>query len=247
MSPGQQALAQQLRFPIARGGPGEDLRLLEDVQVEKQKAIEREIQQNVEKHIRWNEGFVDKTRAPLTPVSPKSVAANSEFRQAMPATEYLPTPPASVSDESGPNDTMTDTEHHDVKAPTPFRYASPSEDDSNTIMPSFRRRVGRGGRMMFDRRMPIRTKEAREDPVADRYRFDSDDEVAEQITPESDLDVFHIMTHRAYLYGKARDPEVAQAQAIRRAQIESANLNSQSTAALTHAIYPSSNQHMTSS
>ena len=33
-SPGQQALQQQLRLPIGRGGPGEDLRLLEDVQAE---------------------------------------------------------------------------------------------------------------------------------------------------------------------------------------------------------------------
>lgn len=226
------------------------MRLLEDVQAEKQKAIERDIQQNVEKHMRWNEGFVDKTRAPLTPISPKSFASNSDFRQAMPTTEYLPTPPASVSDESMQNDNAVDSENPKTRAPTPFRYASPSEDDSNTVMPSFRRRIGRGGRMMFDRRIPFRLKEVRSDVIAERYLFDSDDEMAEDITPADDQDMFHRMTHRAYLFGKARDPDAAHAQAqqaqaqalaqaARRAQLESAvATNAQTLPSATPNITP---------
>ena len=245
-SPGQQALQQQLRLPIGRGGPGEDLRLLEDVQAEKQKAIEREIEQNVQKHIRWNEGFVDKTRAPLTPISPKSFASNSDFRQAMPATEYLPTPPASVSDESPPNDMVADVDASINRVPTPFRYASPSEDDLNTNMPSFRRRIGRGGRLMFDRRIPFRPKEAPNDHIAERYSFDSDDSDAEREIPANDNDTFQMMLHRAYLFAKARDPEMAQAQAVRRAQIEASGGGGHPSAASTTDQQPLTHQQTTS-
>jgi enhancer of polycomb-like protein len=241
-------LQQQLRLPISRGGPGEDLRLLEDVQADKQKAIEREIELNVQKHIRWNEGFVDKTRAPLTPVSPKSFVSNSDFRQAMPTTEYLPTPPASVSDDSPPNDMMADVDASNSPVLTPFRYASPSEDDLNTNMPSFRRRIGRGGRLMFDRRIPFRPKDAPNDPIADRYSFDSDDEDAErEVVQSDDNDIFQMMLHRAYLFAKARDPEMSQAQAVRRAQIEASGGGGHPSSAPTTTRQPPSAHEQTTS
>jgi len=245
LSPGQQALQQQLRFPISRAGPGDDLRLLEDVQNEKQKAIDREIEQNVEKHIRWNQGFVDKTRAPLTPISPRSFTSNSDFRQAMPTIEYLPTPPASVSEDSPPGDSMADVDSPKHSAPTPFRYASPTEDDSNERMPSFRRRIGRGGRIIIDRKIPFRNKEVQDEPIVQRFHFDMGDEDAEQEPPPDDDADFHRMMHRAYLYGKARDPEVAQAQASRRAQIESSGTNGHPSASSTNNT-PSAHQQTTS-
>lgn len=236
-----------MRLPLSRGGPGEDLRLLEDVQADKQKAIEREIEQNVQKHIRWNEGFVDKTRVPLTPISPKSFASNSDFRQAMPTTEYLPTPPASVSEDSPPNDMMADIDASNSSIRTPFRYASPSEDDLNTNMPSFRRRIGRGGRVMFDRRIPFRPKEVPSGTIAERYSFDSDDEEAErEIAISDDQDTFQMMLHRAYLFAKARDPEIAQAQAVRRAQIEVSGGGGHPSAASTTNQQPLSHQQTTS-
>ena len=214
--------------------------MLEDVQAEKQKAIEREIEQNVQKHIRWNEGYVDKTRAPLTPISPKSFASNSDFRQAMPTTEYLPTPPASVSEDSPPNDMIADVDASHSSAPTPFRYASPSEDDLNANMPSFRRRIGRGGRVMFDRRIPFRPKEAPIDHIPERFSFDSDDENAERETvPSDDHETFQMMLHRAFLFAKARDPELAQAQAVRRAQIEASGGGGHPGVASTNIQQPS--------
>jgi len=74
---------------------------------------------------------------------------------------------------------------------------------------------------MFDRRLPFRPKEAPIDPIAARYSFDSDDEDAEKDVVTSDEhDTFQMMLHRAYLFAKARDPEMSQAQAVRRAQIE---------------------------
>jgi enhancer of polycomb-like protein len=196
-----------------RGGPGDDLRLLEDWQAERAKAIQREIQQNVDKHIRWNEGFVDKTRAPLTPISPKSFASNSDFRQAMPATEYLPTPPASVAAESPQVDSVADVDSPSHLLSPPLRYASPAGEDSAVPMPSFRRRIGRGGRMMFDRRIPFRAKEADDDPVAERYKFDSDDERVEDDPVDHQV---ALMTERVFLYSRAREHDGATAQAAAR-------------------------------
>lgn len=238
LSPGHQALQQQMRFPINRGGPGEDLRLLEDVQHEKQRAIDREIDQNVEKHIRWNQGYVDKTRAPLTPVSPKSLTSNSEFRQAMPTTEYLPTPPASISEDSPLGDMVTDVDAAKHSAPTPFRYASPSEDDSNDKMSSFRRRVGRGGRIMFDRKLPFRNKQVVEaEPIVERYGYGTDDEGVEVDVDSDEQDDLYRMMHRAYLYGKARDPE-AQTQNGRRPPMDSSGANGPPSTSTNNTHHP---------
>ena len=169
---------------------------------DKEKAIAREIQQNVEKHIKWNEGFVDKTRAPLTPVSEKGFGG-SDFRQAMPTTEYLPTPPASSSEEPS-HEIVADLGSH--SHPHPFRYATPPAEDHEQVMPSFRRRVGRGGRLMFDRRMPLRTKEPTlDDTVTDRFRYDSDDEDDEEVI-EIDPNDISIMIHKSYLFAKSNIP-----------------------------------------
>ena len=190
------------------------MRLLEDWQAERAKAIQREIQQNVEKHIRWNEGYVDKTRAPLTPISPKSFASNADFRQAMPATEYLPTPPASVASDSPRVDSVADADSPSHILSPPLRYASPAGDESTMPMPSFRRRVGRGGRLFFDRRIPFRPKEADDDPVAERYKFDSDDERLDDEPIDQQLE---LMKERAFLFARARESDSAQVQAARRA------------------------------
>lgn len=209
LTPAQQIAAPQLRFPVPRAGPNDDLRMLDDVQADKEKAIAREIQQNVEKHIKWNEGFVDKTRAPLTPISEKGFAAEINFRQAMPTIEFLPTPPASVSEE-GAHEMAVDSPSQKPQpsgedAPNPFRYATPPSDEASQ-MPSFRRRVGRGGRMMFDRRMPIRPREVTpDDSLMDRYKYDSDDEDDEEII-EIDPHDIQIMSHKGYLFAKSNLP-----------------------------------------
>lgn len=100
---------------------------------------------------------------------------------------------------------------------------------------------------MFDRRIPFRLKEGPVDPIAERYSFDSDDEDAErEIAISDDQDTFQMMLHRAYLFAKARDPEIAQAQAVRRAQIEASGGGGYASAASSTNQQPSSQQQTSS-
>jgi enhancer of polycomb-like protein len=223
MTPNQAAIAQQLRMPMAPG-PGPELRTLEDVAAAREREIQREIQTNIEKHIRWNEGFVDKTMAPLTPdIQDDYPSPGEHFREAMAATEYLPTPPASISDEESqglPNG--TDVVMKDVSRPsTPFRYASPADEDTVSHMPSFRRRIGRGGRILIDRRLPRAGRDSfKED---DRWKYDSPDEddFSDEELTFPDL-TFARMSQRAYLIGSSRPSENAQVMAARKSQSETA-------------------------
>ena len=154
---------EQLQQIIARPQP--ELKTIEDLRVERGRAIEAEIQLNVDKHIRWNDGYVDKTMYPLSP-EPEFHDA-PQFLPAMPA-EYLPTPPASVSEDESAE---KDVEMKDVsRSSTPFRYASPADEDDHPAMPAFRRRIGRGGRVIVDRKFPVRSR------IDERFRFDHSDE-----------------------------------------------------------------------
>jgi len=180
------------------------------------------VQNNVEKHVRWNEGYVDRTMAPLTPASESNfVDRSADYRQAMPMTEFLPTPPASVSEEENNDVEMQDTEgKEESRPPIPIRYASPGEGELGQNLPSFRRRRGRGGRTLFDRKMPFRQKEE-PPPVRERFRYDSpEDDIENEIVPP-DQELF-LIQYRAHLFGRVRDSETAQAQAVKRAQIEAA-------------------------
>jgi hypothetical protein len=82
---------------------------------------------------------------------------------------------------------------------------------------------------MFDRRIPFRSKEADDDPVAERYKFDSDDERMEEDPVDDQLD---LMTERAFLFSRARESDSAQAQA-RRALTDAASHNVQAGSAST--------------
>ncbi|EXJ85399.1 hypothetical protein A1O1_05763 [Capronia coronata CBS 617.96] len=217
MTANQAALAQQLRMPMAPG-PGPELRTLEDVTAAREREIQKEIQTNIEKHIRWNEGFVDKTMTPLTPEHEEDYPSpDGLFREAMAATEYLPTPPASISDDEAQQPREgSDVVMKDVSRPsTPFRYASPGDDETVGHMPSFRRRMGRGGRIMIDRKLPRMKRDFSGD---DRFKFDSDDEEVRDVEP-SEESMFPRLVQRAYLLGNAR-PTDAQAMSARRAQLE---------------------------
>lgn len=67
---------------------------------------------------------------------------------------------------------------------------------------------------MFDRRIPFRSKEADDDPVTERYKFDSDDERLEDEPVDHQVE---LMTERAFLFSRARETENAHSQAARRA------------------------------
>ncbi|EZF25990.1 hypothetical protein H112_01802 [Trichophyton rubrum D6] len=203
----------QLRVPSRSTGQlGEDLQLLEDVQADKENDILREIKQNVAKHAKWNEGYVDITRAPLTPTTPQGFEA--EFRPAI-THEYLPTPPTSETSER-----MRDI-HSGTSLETQWsalRQSSPSEDDSCRLTPSFRRRVGRGGRVLIDRRnLALRNKDGVDPIKLDRFKYDRDDDDMDVVYEKDEFDI-QIMQHRAYLSAKARDQAITQAQLQAQAQ-----------------------------
>ena len=213
-----------MRLPVGRGGTDDQLKTLEEHQAQKEDMIAKDINNNIEKHIRWNEGFVDKTAFPLSPTSDWSASDQSnEYRRAMPATVYLPTPPASVSDEEKQDTDMADVQTgvSDSISQTPFRYASPVDD--GRPMPSFRRRVGRGGRMMIDRRLPFRSRTALRKSES-RFAFDdSDDQLSDDPLEDDQADSVAIMQYRAHLFSRVKESEAAQAQAQaarRAAQVE---------------------------
>lgn len=209
-----------MRSLIGRG-PADELRSLEAVQENRDREIRKEIELNIEKHLNWNKGYVDKTRAPLTPESEKNVADRSkDYRKAMPVQIPLPTPPASVSDEELENFDMVDGESRPRVTKASFepliRYSSP--DPNAGPAPSFRTRVGRGGRIVMDRRLPFRVMDHRPLHKAIRKNFDSDDEDNENLESDDDQDTHfdRCMTQRSFLFGKAQNPNPTR-------QIEGAN------------------------
>lgn len=208
--------APQLRLPLKPGLQGaEDLQLLEDVQTEKENEILRDIKANITKHIKWNEGYVDLTRAPLSP-SPERTFDTAAFRPAF--TAQLPTPPSSES--SGD---MMDTAL-DLTSPLHSRDKLASRaleiHGEPHRMPSFRRRVGRGGRLLIDRRNLASRCKTELDPLkADRFKFDQEDSDDE---PIHDTDPFsiQIMQHRAITVAKVREQAAVAAQAHAQAQAQ---------------------------
>ncbi|QQK45400.1 Enhancer of polycomb-like protein 1 [Penicillium digitatum] len=218
--PPQRPNAPQLRMPLKAGQGAEDLQLLEDVQAEKENEILRDIKQNITKHIKWNEGYVDHTRAPLSP-SPERTFDVSTFRPAF--TTQLPTPPSSES--SGEMDTSLD-----VTSPLFSRDKLASHTielhDEPHRMPSFRRRFGRGGRLMIDRRN-MGARKVDIDPIkADRFKFDQEDS-EEENDYDTDAYSIQIMQHRAITMAKAREQAAVAAQAHAQAQAQAAQAQAQ--------------------
>ncbi|KAF7117506.1 hypothetical protein CNMCM5793_006528 [Aspergillus hiratsukae] len=219
----QRPTAPQLRVPQKPGTQAaDDLQLLEDVQAEKENEILRDIKQNIAKHIKWNEGYVDFTRAPLSPPPEKTFQA--AFRPAI--TTQLPTPPSSDSSDHMMLDSALDTANslsfRDKLAPRTWEM---NEDTSK--IPSFRRRIGRGGRLMIDRRNLVSRCRIELDPLkADRFKYDREDSDDESEIECDPYDV-QIMQHRAIMAAKARDQAAAAAQAHAQAQAAQAQAQAQ--------------------
>lgn len=201
----------------------EDLQLLEDVQAEKENEIMRDIKQNIAKHIKWNEGYLDHTTFPLSPSPERTFDA--AFRPAI--TTQLPTPPSSDSSEhmAGPAlDTFNSLALRDHIAPHGMELS-----DDTSKMPAFRRRIGRGGRLWIDRRNFGSRCRAEMDPwTADRFKYDQEDSDEE---PEYERDPYDIqlMQHRAMIVAKARD-QAATAAAQAHAQAQAAQAQAQAQA-----------------
>ncbi|KAL8764261.1 MAG: hypothetical protein Q9184_000230 [Pyrenodesmia sp. 2 TL-2023] len=192
-----------------------DLVLLQDILADKERQIQEDIEMRIAQHKQRSEGYLDITRMPLTP--PLEESTGSGFRTAI--TEYLPTPPASISSEqSGEGAAEAGLTEPLKDLAVSVRYASPSYDGPNGSQPSFRRRIGRGGRLMIDRRgMRIPWKEGLDDAVADRCKFDQEEDDDE--VPVYEVDPYDIanMRYRARNSGFHQN---YQAQTAKRQQIE---------------------------
>ncbi|OQD78645.1 hypothetical protein PENDEC_c001G01019 [Penicillium decumbens] len=217
-APAQGRANPQLRMPLKPGLQGaEDLQLLEDVQTEKENEILRDIKANITKHIKWNEGYVDLTRAPLSP-SPERTFDTAAFRPAF--TAQLPTPPSSESSGDMMDTALDMASPHHSRDKLASRALELHGEPHR--MPSFRRRVGRGGRLLIDRRNLGSRCKIELDPLqADRFKFDQEDSDDE---PVYDTDPFsiQIMQHRAITVAKVREQAAVAAQAHAQAQAQAA-------------------------
>ena len=201
--------------------------LLEDFQTDRENEILKDIKVNIGKHVKWNDGFIDMTRAPLTPTSHRT--HDAEFRPAI-TQEYLPTPPASASSEQERFGDSSASPTLQQQLSVASHHVPSSDEEESHKVPSFRRRIGRGGRVMIDRRsIPFRRKDTEDvDPIKlDRFKFDHDDDDMD-LDPVLDNDPFsaQIMQHRSYLAAKSREQAVAQSQLQAQAQ---AHLQAQQT------------------
>jgi enhancer of polycomb-like protein len=172
-----------------------DLVYLEEQQAKKTEAIDSFIEDNLVKHQKWNVGWVDATWRPITPPL-EQAAAKSDFRTVFTESQ-LPTPPASVSDEDGADSMALDRVNKQVeqRRSARIRFASPPEDVPFQDQSRFRRRIGRGGRVMIDRRGMKRQKVENgevDERVADRWKFSGDSSEDEQVYPVDWTDTMHI-------------------------------------------------------
>lgn len=163
-----------------------DLVYLEEQQAKKTEAIDTFIEDNLVKHQKWNVGWVDATWRPITPPL-EQAAAKSDFRTVFTESQ-LPTPPASVSEDEGADSTAVvranqpDTPRQNAR----IRFGSPPDDVPFPDQSRYRRRIGRGGRVMIDRRGVKRQKiESSEldERIADRWKYAGDSSEDEQVYP----------------------------------------------------------------
>jgi enhancer of polycomb-like protein len=166
-----------------------ELTLLRDKQAERELEFKNNIELKVQDHRRWNSNYVDLTADPLPPVKKEQ---EQNFRPAK--TTYLMTPPASASDSMEVDEPPPAPE----RSIAPFVFAAAQlEDSDQEEMPSFRRRVGRLGRLFIDRR-PGKSRTGlssppRETPSlqSDRWKYDDDDDDDE--TPVYKIDTNSLM------------------------------------------------------
>ncbi|XWW96574.1 hypothetical protein V2A60_004551 [Cordyceps javanica] len=153
-----------------------DLVQLADQLAEKEKELRNEIDTKVQNHRRWNQNHIDLTVDPLSPVHEQGLEL--KFRPAK--TQYLMTPPASVSsdsmdvDEDGPVPVQLDKPH--AGPAFQFKAGGTATEPLQTNQPAFRRRIGRLSRLWIDRRGMATPPKTDSQGYSDRWKYDSDDE-----------------------------------------------------------------------
>jgi enhancer of polycomb-like protein len=167
---------------------------------------------------------------PLTPTIEQTSTFN--FRSAV--TEYLPTPPASVTSEASGNGTQVRDE-----SPTRgrgdtiiVRYASPTYEEPSHSQLSFRRRRGRGGRILVDRRgLRLQSPEDIDPIILDRFKYDLDDEDEQPTYVVDPYETLNMRYRASVLPISHKDHAAAvHAQSFRRLQQDVSMTNGQSTA-----------------
>jgi enhancer of polycomb-like protein len=212
-----------------------DLQSLEEQQAKRAEHIEGFIEENLMKHQKWNVGWVDQTWRPITPPLEQAVPKQN-FRTVLTSSQ-LPTPPASVSSEEQGDAMEVDQANKQMepRRSARIRYATPPDDVPYQDQHRFRRRTGRGGRVMIDRRGVKRLKiESIDERAADRYKFCGDSSEDEQIYPVDWTDNLHIR-YRIMIEQQGARPQNAQAVAQNRRAIENHNRSSSG-----HLLPPSS-------
>lgn len=158
----------QVRLPSRSDGrPIEaDLTLLEDIKAARELALQQEVEAKILQHQKWNQNHVDMTMEPIIETQAESL--ESSFRLAK--TQYLLTPPASLSDESSRSqDQAFDTA--DL-----LKSFSQGDDEAQHGQVAFRRRFGRNGRVWIDRRgLPSPSSDMEESQSkSDQWKYDQD-------------------------------------------------------------------------
>lgn len=157
---------------------------LDDLQAKKQEIIDSFVEDNMQKHQKWNVGMIDHTWRPITPPL-ETRGSRSDFRPVFTSSQ-LPTPPASLSSEGAgePMELVQEDKQIEPRRSARIRYTTPPEDIPFAEQPRYRRRIGRGGRVMIDRRGVKRQKlESVDERVADRYKYDVESSEDEEIYP----------------------------------------------------------------
>lgn len=149
--------------------------------------LRNDIESKILNHRRWNQNHIDLTKDPLSPV--KEQGMELKFRPAK--TQYLMTPPASISSESMDVDVEEDApEPMEVDKPRPavfqFKAGGSGKEIPQANQPAFRRRIGRLSRLWIDRRGLATPPRADTDAQSDRWKYDSDSDDEEPPVYEVD-------------------------------------------------------------
>lgn len=206
-----------------------DLVYLDDQLAKKSEVIDGFIEENLMKHQKWNVGWVDATWRPITPPL-EQPSAKSDFRRVF-TDSQLPTPPASVASEEA-SDAMGMEKANSQLEPrrsARIRFATPPDDVPYKDQSRFRRRTGRGGRVMIDRRGMKRQKledsNESDERVDDRWKFSGDSSEDEQVYPVDWTDNLHIR-YRIMIERQGEKQHAQQAAAQNRRAIENHNRSS---------------------
>lgn len=158
---------------------------MEDKLAEKENELRMDLENKVLYHRKWNEEYVDLTQGPLSPIEDHRME-DVRFRPAQ--AQYLMTPPASSASDSMDIDQEPASPVMEKQRPPVFQFMAGGAKDLPPYhrQPSFRRRIGRLGRLWIDRR-GVGVHPGLLDDSSDRWAYDSDDD---EDTPVYEVDPF---------------------------------------------------------